>query len=371
MSSWQGRYFDGRSAAAKTVEVRVEQGHLLIEGEGVAVSCRAAQVTSMAPVGAMPWRFSLPDGGALEIPDAALLARRLGHGHDWAGRLERSGKLALAAVPLIVGFLFAGYQWGLPWLADRGAEMVPPSLEHKLADETLKMLDNYGLTKTKLPAERQAALRSRFAELTRGGNPEYKYRLEFRDAKEIGPNAFALPGGVIVMTDQLATMKTVDDDQLLAVLAHEMGHVELRHGIRGLLRSSGLGVAVSVALGDATSIGTTLAALPVMLADLQYSRNFENEADDYALALLPKRDISPCAFATVMSGIEAEMKKSDKDENEDKPSKVAAKKADGRDKQESHESEESSIPSWLSTHPDTKERTLRFAAFCVKPAAAK
>ncbi|MFC4160283.1 M48 family metallopeptidase [Chitinimonas lacunae] len=371
MNVWQGRYFDGRSAGAKTVEVRCEQGSLRLDGPEVAVSYSAGQVRSTAPIGAMPWRFDLPDGGALEVNNAALLARQLGHRHDLAGRLERSWKLAVLAVPLLVGTVFAAYQWGLPWLADRGAEIVPVAAEQKLASETLAMLDRYGLADSKLPRARQEALRQRFAALAKGGNPDYQYRLEFRNAEDIGPNAFALPGGTVVMTDQLVELAS-SDDELLAVLAHEIGHVELRHGVRGLLRSSGLAVAVSVVLGDATSVGTTMAALPVMLADLRYSRDFEREADDFALRRLPEQSVSPCAFSTVMHRIEAEMKRRDRED--DREHEGSGKNRPDRPRRESSgdsqesgakpESDQSDIPAWFSTHPDTHERTRRFADYC-------
>ena len=50
------------------------------------------------------------------------------------------------------------------------------------------------------------------------------YQLEFRHGGYIDANAFALPSGIIVMTDELVELAK-SDDELISVLAHEIGHV--------------------------------------------------------------------------------------------------------------------------------------------------
>lgn len=58
-------------------------------------------------------------------------------------------------------------------------------------------------------------------------------------APQIGANAFALPDGTLVVTDELVELAGDNDDEVLAVLAHELGHIHERHGLR-LLRTQGL-----------------------------------------------------------------------------------------------------------------------------------
>jgi len=152
--------------------------------------------------------------------------------------------------------------------------------------------------------------------------------LEFRDSAFIGPNAFALPGGTIVITD--AMIKTAQSpEEVLAVLAHEIGHVESRHALRHVLQSSAVGVVAASVTSDAASLSVAVAGLPVLLAQTKYSRDFEAEADEYGFQLLKQHQLSPDAFASLMERL--------------------------TQKQESTER----AYAFLSTHPVTAERIKR------------
>lgn len=106
----------------------------------------------------------------------------------------------------------------------------------------------------------------------------------FRNAEEVGPNAFALPSGTIVMLDQLVELAD-DDKEVLGVLAHELGHVERRHSARMMLQTSISGLALTWWLGD---VSTLLAAAPGVMLGAKYSRDMETEADEYAKVLFEK-----------------------------------------------------------------------------------
>ena len=93
-----------------------------------------------------------------------------------------------------------------------------------------------------------------------------------------------------------------DDDELIAVLAHELGHLNGRHAMRMVLQQSGIAVLVTAVAGDAVGMTLLAAAMPAALLNARYSREFELEADDYAYALLhPARPFScsrsPMCFA--------------------------------------------------------------------------
>jgi predicted Zn-dependent protease len=145
------------------------------------------------------------------------------------------------------------------------------------------------------------------------------------------PNALALPGGTIVVTDELVHA-TANDAEFLAVVAHEIGHVRGHHAMRLVLQDSGMAVLMTALAGDA--VGTTLlaAALPAVLLRTRYSRQFESEADDYAFAMLRRHGHSPQAFADLMRRLRLQL----------------------------HAKEESgSLLQYLSTHPATEERIQR------------
>jgi predicted Zn-dependent protease len=141
--------------------------------------------------------------------------------------------------------------------------------------------------------------------LCQGLSFEEHYHLYFRSSSFIGPNAFAFPGGAIVITDKMIETAAATDE-VMAVLAHEIAHVELRHTLRNILQSSAIGLIAATVTADAATLSGAVAGLPVMLAQTKYSRKFETEADDYAFKLLKQRGYSPNAFADLMERLSKE-----------------------------------------------------------------
>ncbi len=91
--------------------------------------------------------------------------------------------------------------------------------------------------------------------------PLNKYcRLEFRAGAIIGPNAIAFPGGIIVKTDEMVE-SAAEMEEVLARLAHEIGHVEHRHTMRNVLQNSAIGVVVATITSDAASLGAAVAII--------------------------------------------------------------------------------------------------------------
>jgi predicted Zn-dependent protease len=141
------------------------------------------------------------------------------------------------------------------------------------------------------------AVQSIVATLTTGS----KYRYEVHVAKDDTPNAFAMPGGVIVVHTGLIAA-TTRPEELAGVLAHEVQHVELRHSLRGLITELGLGGLWSFVTGD---LGSTMAGQATLeLARLRFSREDEREADARGFDALVAAGIDPAgmpAFFKIMS----------------------------------------------------------------------
>ena len=87
------------------------------------------------------------------------------------------------------------------------------------------------------------------------------------------------------------------------MLAHELGHVAHRDTMRAMLAQSSSGLVLGALLGDVSGIGSLAAAAPAMLIGLSYSRANEEQADDYALALLPRAGLSPALVADSLEAI--------------------------------------------------------------------
>jgi predicted Zn-dependent protease len=172
-------------------------------------------------------------------------------------------------------------------------------------------------------------LRARFAAMTEPLADGHTFRLEFRRSGRIGPNAFALPSGIIVVTDELV-MLAEHENEIVAVLAHEIGHVRHRHGLRTLLQNSAVALLIASVTGDLASVTALSAALPTLLVEAKYSRAFETEADRFALEYLREHRIPPAHFADMLSRLDV---------------------AIGR-KREVHD--------YLASHPVTSERIRMF-----------
>jgi Zn-dependent protease with chaperone function len=208
--------------------------------------------------------------------------------------------VALAVVGLSAWWTVAH---GIPRVAEQVARALPRSVERSLGDGTLQLLDRTVFQPAESDDATQERLRERFAALVPVGARHYE--LLFRHGGAIGANAFALPDGSIVVTDEL--IETADnDDEIVAVLAHEIGHVVYRHSLRQALQNSTVALLALAITSDAGSVSSVVAGLPTLLVQTKFSRDFEREADAYAFALLREKNISPEHLAKLLGRIEAQ-----------------------------------------------------------------
>jgi Zn-dependent protease with chaperone function len=163
------------------------------------------------------------------------------------------------------------------------------------------------MSPSELPVAEQTRLEADFRQML-DASPRRSmpaWRLVFRKSR-IGPNALALPGGTLVLTDELVELVNRDSQVVSAVLAHEAGHLQQRHGMRLLVQSGVLGAVSSVMLGD---FSTLLAGVPVWIGQASYSRDAEQEADAAAVQILLAAERSPRLMVTLFERLEASQKK--------------------------------------------------------------
>jgi Zn-dependent protease with chaperone function len=304
----RGALLDGRSSKAVPAVLRVYAdgtARLACEG-GAEISLAVSALSVPDRLGDTPRRIGLPDGGVFETADNAavdaLLDAHGRRGHDWLHRLENrwSAVIAAAAVVLAAGAALAVF--GLPALARQAAFAVSPELAAKVGNGALEILDQ-AMGPSALAEARRHDLTLRFEEIAAAAPEGYAFELLFRTGRSFGANAFALPSGSVVMTDELVALAE-HDDELAAVLAHEVGHVVHRHGLRSAIHSSLLALAILLVTGDLSSTSGFVASLPALLAEQHYSRGFEREADDHALAYLTANGIDPARFADLLVRLE-------------------------------------------------------------------
>jgi len=369
-------FYDGGTTRRQPVQLLLHKGILAVSGDGVRRSVRLSKVRVSERLEHAPRIMRLPDGGHIESSDAQLekLLRRNGYREPRIVYWQRNWPLSLCALVSLLAMLVAGYQWGLPWAADTLAQHLPPTMEKRIGDEQLQLIDSRWMEPSRLNIEDQTRIRKQFAALRQPRGEQTPYRLEFRHSK-MGPNAFALPNGVIVMTDEL--VRLADSDQaILGVLGHELGHVQRRHSLRRLLQALGVGVVVNLLIGDVSSALTTV---PTFLLDQKYSRDFEREADQYAIDMMHANAVplSPMAALFEKMG-EAHADDAASASNDDDAN-------DGDEDEEGATMEPESKPTtgrrggssraaksfdYLSSHPSDEERIKRLKAADVQAKAA-
>lgn len=334
MNKITGTYFDGLHPLGSAATFIWSGNEASLIGDHILVKHPLSKLRISPRIGSADRFISFPGGAQLQCGDAPLLDAlpQEGATEGIVAWLEQRWGMALFGIVVIIALGAYGYFYGLPRLAEYAAARVPISAEREVGDTSLRWLDEHGFfMPTNVGCESQEELRADFSELVRGLPHDHDYRLLFRNAPGLGANAIALPGGIVVITDGMVKL-TASPDEALAVLAHEVGHVERRHAVRHALQDSAVGAAVTALTGDAASLTSVVTGLPVALAQANYSRDFETEADTYAIDLLKRHDISPAKFAEVMEKLEK----------------------DQHDKRGTF--------SFLASHPPTPERIMRARA---------
>lgn len=313
-----------------------DDGSIVISGEGISKICLLSDVSFSPRLGNIPRVMTLSDNASCHVLDNDLIDVFLKtHKNDVASSiihlLESRLVYVLAAVLFTVFFSWAMFVYGIPSLAKQIAFNLPVEVDRALGQGTLETLDKVIFTDAVLAVATQQRLTSRFEKMKLGIEGAQDYKLLFRHGNKIGANAFALPSGIIVVTDELVEL--ADNDEVVAVLAHEIGHLAYRHSVRMVLQDSAIAVLISTITGDPFSTSSLVVALPTLLANASYSREFEIEADDYAYQYLKQNNIPLSTFAAALEKIT---------------------------KAEKGEESEPGIESYLSSHPATGDRTRRF-----------
>jgi Zn-dependent protease with chaperone function len=258
-----GHWHPPKSSEAQAARLLAEGSRISVRRDEDGAELAAAELQAVAisdRIGRVPRRIAFPDGSLFETPDNdavdLLLKAHRADRTGWIHDLERFHP-RLAVFALIV-FLLAGlvYRYALPALVEVAVLVTPPVVGDMMASGTLSTLDRTMFSPSTLASDQQKAIRDGFAGIaahsSRGAD---RYHLEFRDGGYIGPNAFALPDGTLVITDQLVALAAGDTELLLGVLAHEIGHVEKNHSLRQVYRAAGTAGLIMLIAGDVGSAG--------------------------------------------------------------------------------------------------------------------
>lgn len=277
-------------------------------------------------LGSLPSTLVFPDGWRFQSHDHEAVDALLGAaGTDRLHLWEAYRPHLILVAALTFGSAFAVWRWGLGALVAVAVSLTPDALPSAIDDGHIAIADRTLADPSALSDAERDRVRQIFDRL-KAVAPEPRfadYKLVFRSMPKIGPNAFSLPGGTILVTDQM--VRIFPEPAVLAgVLGHEIVHVAEAHGLKQVYRSLGTYLLVAVIAGDVGPILDDLLLEGGLLLSLSYSRDHEWEADRTGMELAARAGYDPAALALFFERMTA-----------------------GR---------EPGSTSWLSTHPGPKER---------------
>lgn len=235
----------------------------------------------------------------------------------WSSVLYGAGFLVLLAILVV---------WQYDRVLTFVANQVSMETEKKLGESVLKSISSSeNFLKKGVAVD---AIKKIGTQLTKGS----RYKYQWYVVKDDTINAFAAPGGIIIVNSGL--IKKADSaNEIAAVLAHEVQHVEQRHSLKNMLHSAGVASVVLLVLGDANAVMMIMAQ---QVSQQYFSRKVEADADLKGAQLLTKTNIDPSGMPSFFKKLAAEYKDLDR------------------------------TPEWLSSHPETLQRIKNAEAYVTK-----
>ncbi len=201
---------------------------------------------------------------------------------------KKSWQILALIILLTAGGIYGLFMLRNP-LVKAIAEKIPPIWEEKLGEGVFTQLK----AGQRFIDDREVKdMLARITEplLSQIPRKSYSFQVHIADNGEI--NAYALPGGIIVINTGLI-LQAESPEQIAGVLAHEVAHVTLQHGLRQMISSAGIIVLLQAFFGDVSGITAVLAEGSAFLLTRKYSREFEREADERGWQYLTSARIDP------------------------------------------------------------------------------
>ncbi len=329
--TYQGRFYDGESAVAHDVVVRCSTTVVVVSaGSDVLATWNYPDLLSPDPLVAGR-RARLTHNTApyarLVVEDPAFSECILDRAPHLSSRAHRRRglKIVLACMLMAFATVGAGYAF-LTFAPSTFAKLMPDSWRHNLGEQVKQILVRGKQVCT--DDEGVAALAAMAARLSEKEDNPSQFKIYVYDLSIV--NAFALPGGSIVISRQLVEAAS-GADGVAGVLAHEMGHVIERDSEAQLVRSLGISLLQQVLFGGST-IGDSFGGIAGVLTLMQYTRDAERRADGHAVRILEASGVSPNGLISFFEYIQ---------------DKYGSK---------SEDDEKSDVFSLFSSHPGVKER---------------
>lgn len=208
MSAVAATFFDGRSSRAQAVQLGVNaSGVLGIHAADWQRSELLSGIRVTPRVAGIHRTLVLRDGGQLQVEDNDAVDAWFPNRDRtaaWIDRLERHSVAVAASLLITAASIVFVIFVGIPYAAEKIAMHISPSVAREMGEQTVSLLGRFGFDDSKLPLKRRNELQAVFRKYVADLPDPAHYELHFLDARM--PNAFALPGGIIVVTDEMVRL---------------------------------------------------------------------------------------------------------------------------------------------------------------------
>jgi len=338
----QGHAFAARSSRRQPARLITREGgedlwvDIMGSERAVLGSAYLRDIEVDPPLGRAPRKLTLPDGTVFETTDHAGVEALTGltRGsvlHHYEGFNRR----LIGVVVVCLAAAWVLWRYGLDIMASVAIAFTPPAVIEQIDIGSMQTMDFTMAEPSQLSQEQRADVEAIYRQMVRAlpddTQEAHSFDLLFRDMPGMGPNAFALPGGTMVITDEFVK-QFPQRDVLAGVLGHEIGHVVEEHGLKRLYRSLSMYLLVAFLAGDTGPILEDVILEGNLLLSLSFSREQETSADKFGLALAKEAGFDPGALKVFFRT-------------------MGDKYGDQEPAQ------------WMSTHPNSRERVEAIDAF--------
>lgn len=312
MQSFDILYYDGKTSVSHQASLSLEKDYWLIqydqEFEKQSVRWEVGQVErDMGFNSLFIFRYGDFPRQTLECKDENLLIelKQLYPEKAFFDKklnvlLHKNTTVLVGLTLGLIGILLVSYFYILPWFSEKVAEQIPVSTEISLGETMFENTINH--------YKKNDSLTARVNDFVKEIDFKTNYPIKVTVVHEDDMNAFALPGGNIIVFDKiLGKMKSADE--LAALLAHEVSHVHYRHSLKNIFRSLSGYLVISLLFNDINGITAILADNSNILLNLSYSRNLETEADEKAVEILKANGLNLNGLVELFTLLESETNK--------------------------------------------------------------
>ncbi len=297
-------YFDGESSNFKTVSVRIESTQLvLLDGNFSGIIAINTKEINLSNSSFSKKEVKLYFGSSPEkmlwirFPDDAQTIIK------WMNSIGLKTKmygsyLTPAVLGIVASLIFIAtlFYFSIPFLSGIIADRIPIETEKKLGENFLgQMLTKDGTEIKSAELDSANLVFTNYID-----SKEIPISIYIVDSKIV--NAFSLPGGnLVIYTGMIEKLNS--PESYYALLGHEIGHSAKRHVMKGLIQNSVVAIGFSLMFGDASSV---LAGLGSQLTTLSYNRDYEREADLYAIEQLERNHFSAKGMVELFDALKKE-----------------------------------------------------------------